>query len=158
MSCFQKERILIRALKKARYARTLTFILSLTGRGNRNAGADGDLASSRCLRTAEKLVDCAQNFLNIREHPVVPESKHAVAPRIEKRGADFIFARPLGMLGAIEFDNEASFGRAEVSEVWPNRELTSKLGVAHLSASQMAPENSFRIGLFVPQAPRVSLR
>jgi len=35
MSCQQKERILIRALKKARCIRTLSFILSLTGRGNR---------------------------------------------------------------------------------------------------------------------------
>jgi len=201
----QKERILIRARTKARSTRTLTFILSLTGRGNGNRGADQDFAlrvcppdqipplpesetillsplpvrermkvrvrmqrassaresrfclSSSSLRTSKKLIDRAKHFLHTLKHLAVPESKHAISLRIEKRGAGFIFTRSLKMLRAIEFDDDPPFRRAEVSEVRPNRELTAKLGVAHLTASQMLPQDSFSVGLFATQPPRILL-
>ena len=105
------------------------------------ARESGFFPSSLCFRTAEEIVDRAQNLFNICEHLVVPESKDPVALRIEKRGADFIFARSLGMLSAIEFDDKASFRRAEVSEVRSDRELTAKLGLAHLTAPQMSPQD-----------------
>jgi hypothetical protein len=115
-------------------------------------------SSPRSLsRTAEKLVDCVKHFLHIREHLIVPESKHAVSVRIQKRSANFIFLRKLGVLSAIQFDNEASFDRAEVGEVRTNRMLTAELGVAHPAAAQMSPQDSFRVGLFAPQPPRVPL-
>ncbi len=215
MSCFQKERILNRALKKARWKRTLTFILSLAGRGDRRTArklrryrrAPGclqlivlylfplrleralpNLARSSsplparermkvrvliqraffaresrflpsliCLRTAEKPGNCGQNFLNILEHLVVPESKDPVAPRTQKQGPAFVFLRSLCMLRAVEFDDEPPFNRTEVSEVRPNRELTAKLGVAHLAVSQMMPEYPFRVSLFATQPPRILL-
>ena len=83
-------------------------------------------SSSRC-HTAKKLVNRAQNFLNILEHLIVPETKHPVALRIEKRSADFIFAGSLDMLCAVKLDDDLAFGRAKVGEVTPNRELSSKL-------------------------------
>ena len=88
----------------------------------RNAGTGND-ARSFCFRTAEKIANRVQNFVNVCEHLVVPESKDPVASRIQKQGADFIFSRSLCMLGAIEFDDEPSFSRAEVSEVRPESEI-----------------------------------
>jgi hypothetical protein len=134
------------------------FSLLNTGLPCQRARESGFFPFSLRFRTAEELLDRAKNFLNILEHLVVPESKHSVASRIKKRGAHLIFSRAVRMLGAIEFDNEASFDRAEVSEERPNRMLTAKLGAPHPAASQMSPENSFRVGLFVPQASSVSLR
>jgi hypothetical protein len=138
----------------ARCIRTLTFILSLAGRGNEGAG--GQVRSSR-FRTGEEFIDRPKNFLKLREHLVVPESKHPVTPLLKKRTADFIFARPLSMLRAVEFDDQASFDRAKVSEVWPDRELTAKLGAAHLTVAQVMPQDVFRVGLFATQPPRVPL-
>ena len=113
-------------------------------------------SSSRC-HTAKKLVNRAQNFLNILEHLIVPETKHPVALRIEKRSADFIFAGSLDMLCAVKLDDDLAFGRAKVGEVTPNRELSSKLGAPHLASSQIAPEQSFSVGLFLTQPPCVLL-
>ena len=62
------------------------------------------------------------------------------------------------MLGSVQFDNEASFDRAEIGEVRTNRMLTPELYVLHPAASQMAPQNSFRVGLFATQPSSVPLR
>ena len=113
--------------------------------------------SSSFLRTAKKLVYRAKNLVNILEYLVIPKSNHAVALRNKKRSADFVLFRALDMLGAIELDDEAPFGRAEVGEVRSNRELTAKPGVALLTASQMAPQNSFRFCLLEPQPSCVLL-
>ncbi len=138
----------------ARCIRTLTFILSLAGRGN--GETDGGVHSLR-FRTGEEFIDRAENFLKLREHLVVPESKHPVTPLHKKGAADFIFARPLSMLRAVEFDDQASFDRAKVGEVWPDRELTTKLGAAHLTVAQVMPQDVFRVGLFATQPPRIAL-
>jgi hypothetical protein len=245
----QKNRIPTRALKEARYTRTLTLILSLTGRGNRtDAGEDlvqqehrpteiiplnasltvpssllpasqivllsplpvrermkvrvlmqravlranQDSASapnaflsplpvrermkvrvlmqrafsaresgfpsfSRCLRAAKEFVDRAKNLLHTLEHLAIPESKHSIALRLEKRGSDFIFSRSVEMLRPIKLDDEPSVGRAKISEVHPDRKLTSKLGAAHLPPSQMLPQNPLRLSLLASQPSRVVL-
>jgi hypothetical protein len=231
----QKDRILIRALKKTRCTRTLTFILSLAGRGNRNAGrsrlgpdglhlivsrlsplparermkvrvhfqraisfarasrfrsllvplsalfsplparermkvrvliqhaipfarASRFCPSSFRPRTAQKLVDCAQNLLNILKHLVIPETKDPVASRIKKLGPDLVFSRALGVLRAVEFDDHPSFRRTEIGEVRPDGMLTSEFDVMHSATPQMAPKYPLRVCLFAPQAPRVLLR
>ena len=154
----------------ARCIRTLTFILSLAGRGNnaaiglrkgllagRGNYETGSWACSLRFRTGEEFIDRAENFLKLREHLIVPESKHPVTPLVKKGAADFIFARPLSVLRAVEFDDQASFDRAKVSEVWPDRELTAKLGAAHLTVAQVMPQDVFRVGLFATQPPRIAL-
>jgi hypothetical protein len=141
----EKSRILNRA---GRCRRTLTFILSLTGRGDRT------LISSR---TCEALVNRVENFLDALEHLVVPEAKHPVAARVEKRSAGFVFLSSLEMLRAVQLDDEAPFGRAEISEVGADRKLTAEFGVAHLAVSQVAPQDSFGVGLFESQAAGVLL-
>jgi hypothetical protein len=200
----QKNRILTRALKKARCTRTLTFILSLTGRGNRPAAGE-DLAQqehrqteiiplnesltvllsplpvrermkvrvliqrallaresgfctfSRSLRASKEFVDCAKNLFYILKHLAVPESKHSIALRLEKRGADFIFSRSIKMLRPIELDDEPSLSRAEIGEVCPDRKLASKLRAAQLPIPQMPPQNPLRLSLLAPQAARIVL-
>jgi hypothetical protein len=62
------------------------------------------------------------------------------------------------MLSAIEFDYETSLDRTKIREILSNRILSAKLGSAHLTSPQMAPQDSLGLGLFAPQAPRVMLR
>ena len=113
---------------------------------------------SRCLRAPQALVDRAKNLLDTLKDLVIPESKHSIAFRLEKRSADFIFSRSIEMLRPIKLDDEPPLGRAKISEVRPNRKLTSKLGAAQLPITQMPPQNPFRVGLIATQAPGVVLR
>jgi hypothetical protein len=121
-------------------------------------GLTASSAHSLVSRCAEKLVDCVKYFVHIGKHLIVPESKHSIVARLQKRSANFILLRKLGVLGAIEFDDEASFDRAEVSEVRTNRMLRPEFCVTHPTAAQMPPQQSFSVGFFSPQPPRVPLR
>jgi len=122
------------------------------------ARESGFLRFGLFCRTAEKLVDCVKYFVQICKHLIVPESKHSIVARLQKRSTNFILLRKLGVLGAIEFNDEASFDRAEVSEVRANRMLTPEFCVLHPTTAQMSPQQSFGIRLFAAQPPRVPLR
>jgi hypothetical protein len=108
-------------------------------------------------RAAKNFVDHFQNFFKTVQDLVVPESKHPVALRLEKRSAGSIFPRSLDVLRPIQFDDEPSFSRAEVSEVRSDRMLTAKFGATHLPGSQMVPQDSFRVGLLATQATSILL-
>lgn len=122
------------------------------------ARESGFFVFSLFFRTGEGLIDCIEHFVHVCKHLTVPESKNSIVPRLQKRSANFIFLRKFRVLGAIQFNNEASFCRAEIGEVRPDRMLTPELYVPHPAASQMSPQHSFGVGLFSPQPPRVPLR
>jgi hypothetical protein len=107
---------------------------------------------------AEKLVDCLKHLVHIDKHLVVPKSKYSVVTGFQKRSASFIFPRKFDVLGAIQLDNQTSLDRAEVSEVRTNRMLTPEFCVSHSAAAQVSPQQSFGVGLFAAQPPRVPLR
>ncbi len=138
------DRILIRS-QSARCIRTLTFILSLTARGDRNA-------RSGFRRSANGCFDRVENFFDALKDLGVPEPEDAVAFGIEKRGAEFVVARSLNVLGAIEFDDQASFGRAEIGEVGADGELAAEFGVAQPAGSEVASEDALGFGLVAAQA------
>jgi hypothetical protein len=122
-----------------------------------SARESGFWSSSLGLRTSKEIIDRAKNLLDILKHLAVPESKHTVSLRLEKRCANFIFFGALDVLCAIQFNDEPPFSRAEISEVRPNRELSAKFGATHLARSQMMPQDSFGVGLLAPQASSVLL-
>jgi hypothetical protein len=115
-------------------------------------------ARSLFSRTGEVLVDRLQYFTHVCKYLIVPESKNSIVPGLQKRSANFIFLRQLGVLGPVEFNNEVPFDRAEVSEVRTNRMLTPEFYVTHPTTAQMPPQNAFSIGLSSPQPARVPLR
>ena len=110
-----------------------------------------------CSRATKNFIDRAQNFPNTLQDLGVPESKNPVALRLEKRTPGFVFPRTFNVLCTIQFDDEASFSRAEISEVGTNRMLTPEFGATHLPGSQMVPNNSFRVGLLATQTTSVLL-
>ena len=114
--------------------------------------------SSFRLRTTEKLIDRAKYLINIPKHLIIPKPKNPVIPRVQKRSANLIFLRELGVLSAIQLNNEAPLDRAEICEVRPDRMLTPELYPPHPAAPQMTPQDSLRVGLLVPQPARVALR
>jgi hypothetical protein len=110
------------------------------------------------LRGTEQLIDCAEHFIQVFEHLIVPESNNPIIPRLQKRSSNFIFLRKLGMLGSVQFDNKVLLDRAKVSEVGPYWVLTPELYLLHPAASQVSPQNSFSVGLFATQPSSVPLR
>ena len=121
------------------------------------ARESGFCSFSRCLRASKEFVDCAKNLFYTLKHLAIPESKHSIALRLEKRRADFIFSRSIKMLRPIELNDEPSLSRAEIGEVCPDRKLASKLGAAQLPIPQMPPQNSLSLSLLAPQPPRIVL-
>ena len=115
-------------------------------------------ARSLFSRTGEVLINRLQHFAHVCKHLIVPESKNSIVPGLQKRSANFIFLRQLGVLGPVEFNNEVPFDRAEVSEVRTNRMLTPEFCVPHSAAAEVSPQQSFYVGLFAAQPPRVPLR
>ena len=135
-----RERIKVRVLMpRAFLARDLRFWLSSV------------------VRTAEVLIDRIEYYGQFCKHLAIPESKHSVAVRLQKGGASFIFMRKKRVLAAIEFNDETPFDRAEVGEVRADRMLAAKFCVPNSAASKMAPEDSFRVGLFLAQSSSVAL-
>ena len=107
---------------------------------------------SRFRCSAKGGFDRVENFFDALKDLGVPESKHAVALGIEEGRAEFVLARSVKVLGAIEFDDEASFGRAEVGEVGAYGELAAEFRIVELSGSEMAPEDSLGFGLLAAEA------
>ena len=62
----------------------------------------------------------------------------------------FIFSS-VGVLVAIELDNQLCFEATEIGNVWPNWELTAKLRVVQMPATQMEPQLGFDIGQLPPE-------
>jgi len=136
--------------RSARWIWTLTFILSLAGRGDRGARSGFWSSARGCF-------DRVENFFDALKDLGVPESEDAVAFGIEKRGTELIVARSLDVSGAIEFDDQTSFGRAEVGEVGADGELAAEFGIPHLAGSEMVPEDALGFGLFAAKAAGVLL-
>ena len=106
----------------------------------------------------EGLVDCVKHFVHICKHLIVPKPEDSVVPGFQKRSSLFIFRRKIGMLGAIQLNNETSFDRTEVGEIRTNRMLPPEFCVPHSAAAQMSPQQSFSVGLFAAQPSRIPLR
>jgi hypothetical protein len=80
--------------------------------------------------SAQEFLDIGKNLVCVREHLIIPESKYAIAARSEIRCADFIVARPIRMLAAIDFDYQSAFNRAKINEIGTDRKLTPELNFA----------------------------
>jgi hypothetical protein len=81
-----------------------------------------------CSYIQRRLND-TQNAFDIAQDIVVPESKHAVAARLEKIGTHHINRHLIvkSMLSAIDFDHDAQFMTGEVCVVRSDRCLSAKV-------------------------------
>jgi hypothetical protein len=61
--------------------------------------------------------NCFKDTVQILEDLAVPESHHDVARSLKLSSADLIFHCALGMLAAIEFDNQPRISADEISDI-----------------------------------------
>jgi hypothetical protein len=75
---------------------------------------------------------------------MIPKSQDAVTVRFEKRAANLIFGGLVGVVAAVDLDDQLSLNRAEIDEVGTDGMLAAELHVAHAFGSQMTPEDLLR--------------
>ena len=80
--------------------------------------------------SAQEFLDIGKNLVSVREHLIIPESKYAIAARSEIGCTDFVVARSIGMLAAIDFVYQSVFEGAKINEIRTNRKLTPELNIA----------------------------
>jgi len=105
-----------------------------------------------CRIRTEEFLDLGQDFVAVLQHLVIPKSQDTVAVRFEKRATNLIFGGLVGMLAAIDFDDQLSLNRAEIDEVRTDGMLAAEFHVAHAFGSQMTPENLLRSSLLAAQS------
>jgi hypothetical protein len=59
--------------------------------------------------SAQEFLDISKNLVSACQQLIIPESKHTIAARSEVGGADFVVARSIYMLAAIDFDYPSAF-------------------------------------------------
>ena len=94
-----------------------------------------------CRICAEEFLDLGQDFVGVLQHLIIPEAQDAVAVRIEKGTANFVFGGLVGVLAAIDLYDQFSLNRAQIDEVGTDRMLAAEFHVAHAFGSQVTPED-----------------
>lgn len=96
------------------------------------------------------LADGFQNAVGVAEHIVVPETDDAVAMGFDQFGA-FDIGGIIGMLAAIEFDDEAQAATGEIGDVWADGVLEDELCAFDLPVADALPQPFFGFGAIAPQ-------
>jgi len=89
-------------------------------------------------------LDCAQDHfehaVDILEDIVIPESKHLESSLAQAFVTVVIVSDSVGMLAAVEFDDEFLLEASEVKDVVPVGVLPAELGAGQLATAQVLPE------------------
>jgi len=109
------------------------------------------------MRLKESL-NSVEDAFGVREDVVVPEPDHAIPMLPQPGGAFLIGAYLLGMLAAVELDDQQRFHSREIRNVGPDRHLAAKLDTVELSIAEMLPKLLFRFRRLLTQLSGASLR
>ena len=80
-----------------------------------------------------------QNALDISKNLVVPETQHAITPRLNPRCSLGIFCLPFIMLAAIYFDDQRCRRTEEIDDIRADRLLPAESKAADLFLTQTRP-------------------
>jgi hypothetical protein len=119
--------------------------LSLGSRGRAREGA------------FQRFYDALENALRIREHVVVPRPQDAPSMGGEEGISPFVSAR-LGMLAAIDFDDQPRLDGSEVDYVGQDRMLSPEWPSLKTMRAQMCPEPLLGFGHFMMELAGTRLR
>ena len=106
-------------------------------------GGGGAVRIHRCI-------DCQENARHVFQHVVIPEPQHAIAFGFEISRTHFI-GGAVGMLTAINLDDESSLMTGEVGEERTDRRLAPEMMLLEGRLSQMLPEFFFGFGRVTTQ-------
>jgi hypothetical protein len=81
----------------------------------------------------------------IFQHFVIPESQDSKSILFEDCGSMVVLRHAIGVLAAIELNDQSCFDTCEVNDVSGNRQLSPEFEFAQAPSAQMCPEHPFDI-------------
>ena len=93
-----------------------------------------------------------QYCLRLSQHVVIPEPKHPIARLGEKASPPLICLGLIGMLSAIQLDDQLRFRAKEVHDAASDWLLSTELEAIHLSAPKIQPQLALSVGLVTAEA------
>src|SRR5262245_55786047 len=97
------------------------------------------------LQLAQGLGDGQEDAVHILHDIVVPETEYSVATFCEPRVTNCVMSA-VGMLAAVNLDDELHAQTSEIGNIGPNRTLLAKMKSVQLVLSQVQPEPSLCVG------------
>ncbi len=91
---------------------------------------------------------------DIAEHLIIPEPQHAKILTFQPCGSRTVLVGSVGMLTAIDLDDEPPGEADKVDDIRSNRYLAAKAMAADLFESELRPKASFGLGWIAPQLAR----
>ena len=88
------------------------------------------------MRAVQNSNDLLHHSIDIREHCVVPETKHSIASLVKITGPMLIGLHLLHVLATVEFDDRSNFNATEVGNKRTHRMLPTKFTITNLSITQ----------------------
>jgi len=89
--------------------------------------------------TFERISDPLNNLVDLSDNLVIPKPQYLVSRTTQKLTSTFVPIRLIGVLRAINLDDQLRFEANEVREKAPYGKLPSELKSLHLVAAQSRP-------------------
>jgi hypothetical protein len=127
---------------------SVKFASPLEGEVGPKVRVGGDGAAFSLLSALKCLTDKQQHPFSIAQHVVIPESDNAISASLEPFGADTVV---IGMLTAIDLDDQLSFRAEEIGDVRSDWVLSPETSSVQLLAPQTEPQSLLSIGEIATQ-------
>jgi len=126
----------------------------VTGRGTSAPGFRLSVLVFGAIKPAffERILDSSQYAVEIPQHVGVPNSDDPEPVRFQPRRPPRISLFILGMLAAIDFDDQSMLQTAEIDNVVADEMLSSKLRAIEALGAEILPEKAFGLRLLATQA------
>ncbi len=106
------------------------------------------------LRTGGQFLANAFSYAFVVLHDlVVPETDDAVAERFERGGALLVVFHSIGMLAAVDLDDQLLLQAEEIDDVRADGLLAAEFVACELAVAQGVPEELLGVGLVPSQGP-----
>jgi hypothetical protein len=114
------------------------------------------IESSVQFGSLQRLIDSCEYDIGPSQHVVVPEAQHPKAARSEKHVSTDIVVGLLGMLAAVQLDDEKSFETREIADVRAHRVLPTKFEACQLTSAHTLPKHALRTSRVLAEGARKS--
>ncbi len=103
------------------------------------------------MRGSYGCVNRGQHRIKLLQNLVVPEAHHTIPAAFEERCPQRVVLDAVGMLAAVELNDQSTFKATEVDNIRADRKLTPELLTAESPIPQAMPEATFSVCEVSPQ-------
>ena len=103
---------------------------------------------------AKRRVNLSQHAVSVGKNIIVPKANDTIALTLKPRRSLRV-AKTIGMLPAIEFDNQTPFGAEKISDIQTDRHLPSKFETKKRTIAEIRPQTFFGVRLIDAQSASI---